>query len=186
MTFLKTKDLKISTCLLKRKGWKMQLLPDMPDKCVICLAPHTSNWDFFWGLLFAKSTGLDAHFLMKKEWFFFPVGCIMKMLGGIPVDRARKQSLTDAMTEMFAKNRKFCLAVAPEGTRQLVNEWKKGFYFIATKAQVPILLAYIDYNKHEIGFGKMVTVSGDIDVDLPLIQAFYHDKRGKFEERFHI
>jgi 1-acyl-sn-glycerol-3-phosphate acyltransferase len=123
---------------------------------------------------------------MKKEWFFFPVGLLMKRMGGIPVDRSRKNSLTDTMAATFAKNDIFRLTVSPEGTRKLVAEWKKGFYFIACKAQVPIVLAFIDYKKKELGLGRIFIPTGDVERDLPEIMEFYSTKTGKFAERFNV
>jgi 1-acyl-sn-glycerol-3-phosphate acyltransferase len=177
---------KLSIYLLNKYGWKIHNQFALPDKCVICFAPHTSNWDFFWGNLLRLACGVQAHFLIKKEWFFFPVGSMMRRIGGIPVDRSKKTSLTDTMTQLFAVNDKFRLTITPEGTRQKVLEWKKGFYIIACKAKVPIVLAFIDYKTKELGFGKIFYPAGDIENDLPNIQAFYSAKTGKFPDRFHV
>ena len=84
-------------------------------------------------------------FMMKKEWFFFPLGLIFRAIGGIPVDRSRNTSLVDQMANRFAGSKLFHLAITPEGTRKSNPNWKKGFYFIALKAQVPIMLIGIDY-----------------------------------------
>lgn len=176
----------ISDWMLQRKGWTLVHDIDLPTKCVICIAPHTSNWDFFWGNIFRYKMHLRAYFLMKKEWFAFPLGKLMQSLGGIPVDRSRKTSLTDAMAEIFSQHDIFRLVVAPEGTRQLNYEWKKGFYFIALKANVPIVLAFIDYGRRELGFGKIIIPTGDVESDLVEIKAFYKDKQGKFPERFDV
>lgn len=174
----------ISEYFLQRKGWKLVNDIELPEKCVICIAPHTSNWDFFWGNIFRHKMHLRANFLMKKEWFSFPLGKLMRKLGGIPVDRSQKSSLTDSLAEIFSQNKLFRLVITPEGTRKLNQEWKKGFYFIAQKANVPIVLAFIDYQKREIGFGKIFIPTGDVDVDLAEIKAFYKDKVGKFPEGF--
>jgi 1-acyl-sn-glycerol-3-phosphate acyltransferase len=174
----------ISEQILKYKGWTLVNEIDLPEKCVICIAPHTSNWDFFWGTIFRHVTNLKAHFLIKKEWFAFPLGNIMRALGGIPVDRSQKSSLTDSLAQIFNENDLFRLVVAPEGTRQLAHEWKKGFYFIAFKAHVPIVLAFIDYKKRELGFGRIFQPTGDVENDMVQIKSFYKDKQGKFSDRF--
>lgn len=174
----------VSEYFWKRKGWKLVNDIELPKKCVICIAPHTSNWDFFWGNILRHKLHLRASFLMKKEWFSFPLGKLMRKLGGIPVDRSQQLSLTDAMADIFRDNELFRLVITPEGTRKLNQEWKKGFYFIALKAQVPIVLAFIDYQKREMGFGKMFIPTGDVDADLVTIKAFYKDKVGKFPDRF--
>ena len=124
--------------LYKRMGWTADVTEDHPDKFIICLAPHTSNWDFILGLLYSRSIGMKINFLMKKEWFFWPLGPIFKSLGGIPVYRQKKTSMTDAMAETAKKADQFRLCITPEGTRSKTAEWKKGFYFIALKAGLPI------------------------------------------------
>ena len=80
-------------------GWTVEVTEEHPDKYIICLAPHTSNWDFILGLLYSRSIGMKSNFLMKKEWFFWPLGPIFRSLGGIPVYRQKKMSMTDAMAE---------------------------------------------------------------------------------------
>ena len=90
-------------------GWKTNVTVPDYDKCVICAAPHTSNWDLFIGKLFYGAIGRKTSFMMKKEWFFFPLGLIFKAVGGIPVNRGRKSSLVDQMTEKFANSKHFHL-----------------------------------------------------------------------------
>ncbi len=175
---------KFSRFFLKKNGWKIVQTISVPDKCVFCMAPHTSNWDFLWGMLFSYALELHAHFLMKREWFYFPMGLLMKRLGGIPVDRKRRTSLTDNVIVWFQKSSMFRLAIAPEGTRQFTKEWKKGFYFIATKAEVPIVLTYIDYKTRSLGITGLIYPTGDFAKDLPQIQAFYKGIEGKFPDQF--
>ena len=129
-------------------GWKCVSTEgvDTP-KCVVCVAPHTSNWDFIVGKLFYTSLGYTAGFLIKKEWFFFPFNLIFKSMGGVPVDRGKRTSVTEQVAQMFNEREWFQIAITPEGTRKRVKEWKKGFYFIAQKAQVPIMVAYFDSAK---------------------------------------
>lgn len=127
-------------------GWKALPIEEVP-KCVICVAPHTSNWDFILGKLYYTSMGKTASFLIKKDWFIFPFNLFFNWIGGVPVDRSRKTSVTEQMVEQFAKRKVFQLAITPEGTRKRVEEWKKGFYYMALEANVPILMAYFDYAK---------------------------------------
>ena len=140
----------ISKALLRLAGWKLGPVVEDVPKCVICVAPHTSNWDFIVGKLFYTSIGCNAGFLIKKEWFFFPFNLLFNWLGGVPVDRGKRTSVTDQMVERFKTSERFQLAVTPEGTRKRAKEWKKGFYFIALKANVPIVVAYFDYGKKEV------------------------------------
>ena len=151
-------------------GWKTNVTVANYDKCVICAAPHTSNLDLFIGKLFYGAIGRKTSFMMKKEWFFFPLGLIFKAVGGIPVDRSRKTSLVDQMTEQFAKRKQFHLAITPEGTRKANPNWKKGFYYIAQKAKVPIVLIGIDYPSKTISATKAVMPTGDMDADMKEIK----------------
>ncbi len=157
--------------------------PDVP-KAVICVAPHTSNWDFILGKIFYWSFGHTAHFMIKKEWFAFPFNLIMKPLGGIPVGGDRSKSLVDEVVKLFGENEKFQVAITPEGTRKRTIKWKKGFYHIAVKANVPIILCYLDYEKKEGGFEKLFYPTGDEKRDLQEIMDFYKDKKGKYPAQF--
>lgn len=165
-------------------GWKAEVTVPDYDKCIICAAPHTTNWDLFIGKLFIAAVGRDSGFMMKKEWFFFPLGLFFKAVGGIPVDRSRKTSLVDQMVHHFAECNKFHLAITPEGTRKANPNWKKGFYFIALKAQVPIVLIGIDYTKKTISATKAIMPSGDINKDMREIKLYFKDFKGKHPENF--
>lgn len=165
-------------------GWKTNVTVPQYDKCVVCAAPHTSNWDLFIGKLFYGAVGGRTSFMMKKEWFFFPLGLIFKAVGGIPVDRGRRTSLVDQAAEMFATKKKFHLAITPEGTRKANPNWKKGFYFIAQKANVPIVLIGIDYPTKTISVTKSIMPSGDIEKDMNEVKLYYKDFKGKNPENF--
>jgi 1-acyl-sn-glycerol-3-phosphate acyltransferase len=167
-------------------GWTKNVSEDHPEKFIICLAPHTSNWDFMLGQLYMRAEGMKINFLMKKEWFFWPLGPIFKSLGGIPVYRQKKTSMTDAMAETAKKADQFRLCVTPEGTRSKTAEWKKGFYFIALKAGLPILLYGVDYEKKLISCKKTVIPIGDVETDMRDIKLYFKDFKGKKPENFTI
>ena len=171
--------------IFKIFGWKaITNLPE-PLKSVICIAPHTSNWDFPIGELYYWVLGRHSHFLMKKAWFFFPMGNFLRAMGGVPVDRSKRNSVTEQMANEFAKRETFHLAITPEGTRSPVKKWKMGLYHIAVKAGVPIQLAYIDYAKKEMGITKIVYPSGNEAADLSEIQDFYKDVQPRYPEKFY-
>lgn len=174
----------ISKWLLGLFGWKLGPLGEYVPKCVICVAPHTSNWDFILGKLFYNSIGRKASFLIKREWFFFPFNLIFSAMGGIPVDRRKNTSVTDQMAAEFEKREFFQLAITPEGTRKAAKEWKKGFYFIALKANVPIMLAYIDYKKKEVGIKEFFYPTGDVNSDIEKIRGYYQGVTGKHPDNF--
>ena len=165
-------------------GWKLNVTVPHYDQCVVCAAPHTTNLDLFIGKLYYGALGQKTSFMMKKEWFFFPIGLFFKAVGGIPVDRKRNTSLVDQMATQFVNSKKFNLAITPEGTRKRNAKWKKGFYFIAQKAQVPIVLVGIDYSTKTITSTKTIFPSGDIDKDMREIKLYFKDFKGRHPENF--
>lgn len=167
-------------------GWKTNVTVPYYDKCVICAAPHTSNWDLFIGKLFYGAIGRETSFMMKKEWFFFPLGWLFKAIGGIPVDRGHKNSLVDQMADRFAHSSQFHLAITPEGTRKANPDWKKGFYYIALKAHVPIMLIGIDYPSKTITSTKVIFPTGDFENEIKEIKSYFKDFRGKHADYFAI
>ena len=170
--------------LNKILGWKViNTLPDA-SKCIIVVAPHTSNWDFIIGKLAYSSIGRTANFLIKKEWFIFPFNLFFKSIGGIPVERSKNNSMTGFLAAEFEKHNNLHLAITPEGTRKPVKEWKKGFYFIAVKANVPILLIGLDYSKKEASLLDLFYPSGDYKTDIVKIKSYYKDIKGKHPENF--
>lgn len=174
------------TILYKQMGWTTRIEVDHPKKYIICLAPHTSNWDFIMGLLYSRAEGMKVNFLMKKEWFFWPLGVWFRHLGGVPVNRGKHTSMTDAMAETARNADEFHLCVTPEGTRSLNPEWKKGFYFIALKAGMPILLYGLDYERKLIECRKQMIPSGDVDKDMKTIKTYFKDFKGKKPELFSV
>lgn len=172
--------------LYQHWGWTKKVTVEHPDKYIICLAPHTSNKDFLLGQLYAHAEGLKINFLMKKEWFFWPLGPIFKRMGGIPVFRSKHTSMTDNLAETAKKEETFRLCITPEGTRSLNPEWKKGFYFIALKAQIPVLLYGVDYEKRLIQCTKSLVPSGDVEKDMKEIKLYFKDFKGKHPELFTI
>ena len=172
--------------LYKVCGWTKEVSVSHPKKYIICLAPHTSNWDFVLGQLYSYADGVKINFLMKKEWFFFPLGALFRRLGGIPVNRQKKGSMTDALAETARQSEEFRLCVTPEGTRKSNPEWKKGFYYIALKAGLPILLYGVDYERKLIQCTKVVVPTGDIDREMAEIKEYFKNFRGKHPEQFAI
>ncbi len=172
--------------LLRLFGWKGVVEVEIPPKCVICVAPHTSNWDLIIGRVFYASVKGKPHFLMKKEWFFFPLNYLFKALGGIPVDRKKKSFITEQMIEEFKQRDHFQLAISPEATRKKNPNWKSGFYYIALGAGVPVSLAHIDYGLKEVGICRNFYPTGDEVADIDEIKQYYKGFRGRFPEQFGI
>jgi 1-acyl-sn-glycerol-3-phosphate acyltransferase len=122
--------------------------------------------------------------MMKKDWFVFPLGWIFRAIGGIPVDRTRKTSLVDQMVGLFSRRKNFHLAITPEGTRKANSDWRKGFYYIALKAKVPIVMIGIDYASKTITAGKAMYPTGDIHKDMSEIKSYFKRFKGKVPENF--
>ena len=167
-------------------GFREEVSEPFPAKYIIALAPHTSNWDFIIGMLFCRAKDFNCNFLMKKEWFFWPMGVLFRSMGGIPVERSRHVSLTDRVAEAAIKAERFELAVTPEGTRSLATKWKRGFYFIALKAGLPIQLYAIDYKNKRIVCTKELVPSGDVEADMRLIMDYYRPYEGKYPGKFAV
>lgn len=172
--------------LYKQLGWTKDITQPHPPKYILSLAPHTSNWDFIIGQLYAGAEGFKINFLMKKEWFFWPLGPLFRSLGGIPVYRQKHTSMTDTLAETAKRETQFRLCITPEGTRSLNPDWKKGFYFIALKAGLPILLYGVDYAQRHIACTKTLMPTGNLDEDMHEIKLYYKDFKGKHPEKFTV
>ena len=172
--------------LYKHMGWTKNITEVHPDKFIICLAPHTSNWDFMLGQIYMRAEDMKINFLMKKEWFFWPLGPIFRRMGGIPVWLTKKTSMTDNLAAEAKKAENFHLCITPEGTRSLNADWKKGFYFIAQKAEIPILLYGLDYERKLIECTTTFKPTGDLEADMREIKLYFKDYKGKYPEKFTI
>lgn len=168
-------------------GWRTIIDAPFHDKCVICVVPHTSNWDLIYGWLFYGCMGRSANFMMKKEWFFFPLNFLFRALGAVPINRNKRSSTVEQMVKRFEQTAYFNLAITPEGTRKGNPRWKTGFYYIALQAQVPIVVAAFDYKNRQIWWEKTLIPSGDIEKDMAEMKAYYQ-KRGqaKHFERYKL
>lgn len=175
---------KLAKLILKACGWSTIIPEETPSHCVICVAPHTSNWDFVLGKLYYSAVGRKGHFLMKREWFVFPIGLIMRGLGGIPVDRRQKGDLVQQVAKEFARHERFAIGITPEGTRRAVSQWKSGFYRIAMAAKVPILLAVIDYAQKQVGIFETFMPTGNVEEDIAYIRSRYSPAQARFPSKF--
>lgn len=163
----------LSARILRWFGWTVNITVPDYRKCIICVAPHTSNWDFIIGKLAYAAAGRHAGFLMKETWFFPPLSWIFRAMGGIPVPRARGNSLTDAIIHKFDVSSSMCLAITPEGTRSLNSKWRTGFLRIAHEAHVPVTLGVIDYRTRTVSVSRTFRTTGDVVADMDAIKAYY-------------
>ena len=175
-----------SVAFMKLAGWKVEgSLPLNGQKSVLIAAPHTSNWDLPYTLMTAFILGLNVYWMGKAEIFKPPFRGVMMWLGGIPVERDKANNLVAASIDAInAADGPLQLIVPPEGTRSNTRFWKTGFYYIAVGAQVPIVMAYMDYDQKRSGLGPVFVPTGDIEVDIAKIKAFYAPFKGKHADRF--
>lgn len=171
--------------ILQWMGWKALVPLERPDKSIICVAPHTSNKDFFIGLIYYLAYSGFPNFLIKKEWFVFPFSLFFKAMGGVPVDRKQSGSMVKSMIERFTQNSRLRLAITPEGTRSYTEKWKTGFLRIAIGAGIPIELAKLDVRTKEVGIFELFYPTGDIEADLQTIRSYYRKEMAINPENFH-
>jgi 1-acyl-sn-glycerol-3-phosphate acyltransferase len=161
-------------------GWQaVGHKPDVP-KAVLIAAPHTSNWDGLWALTYKTAVGLDVRFFAKDSLFWFPLGALLRGLGGIPLDRSRAGSAVHQAVALFAAEDSFYFGLAPEGTRALSDAWKSGFYRIASAAKVPVFLGVLDYGNKKVGIMGRLDLSGDAARDLAKCADFYAGIDGRW------
>ena len=168
--------------LLWLGGWTSVGKPPEIAKAVIIGAPHTSNWDAFWALVYKTNVGLDVKFFVKASMFWFPLGALLRSFGGIPLDRKNASAAVNEAIAAFDENERFCFGLAPEGTRSKTAGWKSGFYRIAEGAGVPVVFGFFDFERKVIGLGPTLTLSGDSDADMQIIRSFYSSITGRRPE----
>lgn len=174
---------RLAKFILWVSGWEpVGDIPDVP-KAVFIAAPHTSNWDGIWALTMKVAIGLDIKFFAKDALFWFPLGNLLRSLGGIPLDRAEAHYAVRQAVAMFESQDRFFFGLAPEGTRALRDAWKTGFYRIASEAKVPVYLGVLDYENKRIGIAGRLDLSDDPDADLQKLAEFYRDIKGRWPEK---
>ena len=174
-----------SKLMFKLMGWEVEghAPLDIP-KYIVVIAPHTSNWDFIIGVL-ARSIvrWSNVKYLAKKELFIFPFGIFFRATGGYPVNRTKHTRLVDNVVQLFKSKKTFAIAITPEGTRKKVDRLKTGFYYIASKAGVPMILVGFDYLKKKVIITEPLYATGDQEKDLEKLLAFFKSVTGKVPEK---
>ncbi len=175
-----------SRICLRLAGWQLQGKPPEVRKYVVIGAPHTSNWDFPLALAMAFAYGIDMHWMGKESLFKGWRRDFMQWLGGIPIDRTSANNVVDQTIDLFRKNVRLVVTIAPEGTRSKVERWKTGFYYIAVGAQVPIALGFLDYKRKTGGFLPAFYQTGDKKKDIAEIRCCYAGVSGKYSGKFTV
>jgi 1-acyl-sn-glycerol-3-phosphate acyltransferase len=171
--------------IFRLKGWQTEGgIPSEIKKCVLIAAPHTSNWDFVFGVGALAEFKYDVKYLAKKELFRFPLKQMFIELGGVPVDRSKSSSMVEAMIDMIKSKEEIIVMIPPEGTRKRVEKWKSGFYHVALGSGIPIVPGYLDYKRKVAGIGPPIYPSGNREEDFQKLRDFYKTISAKYPENF--
>ena len=166
------------------KVFKFSLEGNFPKdpKYVIAVVPHTSNWDFFVAIGVRTFLNETIHFVGKKELFTPLTSWFFKGLGGMPLYRKKNENVVEAITRMYGEEAVFRMAIAPEGTRKKVDEWKTGFYYIAKNAKVPILPIALDWENRIMKFHPLFTPTDSKEKDFTYLEGLFKGVVGKVPE----
>jgi 1-acyl-sn-glycerol-3-phosphate acyltransferase len=153
------------------------------DRAVIIGAPHTSYWDGYWLIVYKIAFSIDVKFFIKESTFWFPLSILLNSMGGVPLNRGDARLAVKQAVAALNNNDKYLFGLAPEGTRSKTHGWKTGFYRIAEEAGVPVVFGFFDYRNRRLGFGPIMTLTGDMDADLAVIRSFYESITGQRPEK---
>ncbi len=178
---------KLAGLIMRLIGWRC-VYEGMPtdQKCILIGVPHTSAWDFVISWLYYTSAGKKANVMVKKEFFFWPIGGLMRKMGALPIDRSRGANIIRQSIQMVKENDYIHLAIAPEGTRKRTTRWKAGFHMIARETGIPVYLSAFDWGKKEIKIYKQLEITENAEADIRRMKDFYREIciKGKHPERF--
>jgi 1-acyl-sn-glycerol-3-phosphate acyltransferase len=174
----------IGRSALRLSRWRITGVVPREPKFVAIVAPHTSNWDFIVGVFAMFALDLRVHWFGKESLFRWPLGPVLRRLGGRPVRRDTPEGVVAEVSAAVREHPQFILALAPEGTRRRVDRWRTGFYHIAESAGVPVVPVWLDWSRREFGIGHPVRTKGDLAAELSAIQANYRPEMARLPERF--
>ena len=172
--------------LLRRMGWESVGGPMKEKKAIVLGVPHTSVWDFLVSYLFYTQFGKVAHIMIKKEFFFWPLGPILRACGAVPVDRESPATMVRSLIHQMDNADEFHLAIAPEGTRKAVKRWKTGFHLIARETGATVYVGYYDWGRKRISVGEPIELTDDAKADMQRIYDIYRPMgiQGKHKDGF--
>lgn len=178
MPAVRSRTQRICAWILRRCGWTVEFRWPPVSKCVVIFYPHTSNWDFVWGVLAYLSLGWPVRWCGKDTWFRWPLGILGRALGGIPVNRRERTGFVDQLKREYERAEELYIAITPEGTRSRTDHWKSGFYHLALATNTLVGLGFIDRPSKRIGIDTYIALCGREEEDLARFRAYYSDKRG--------
>ena len=171
---------------LKLLGWKT-INGVMPHQKVIIIGvPHTSAWDFVIAYLYYTSVGGMANIVIKREFFFWPLGSLLRKMGAIPIDRTKGTTVVKQIIKEMNSRDSMHLAITPEGTRELNKQWKAGFHVIAKATGATVYLGFFDFGRKEVGWLDTFDLTNDADADIRRMKAYYRQRGvvGKYSKWF--
>lgn len=170
--------------VLEHLGW--ELCGEFPDlkKSIVIFAPHTAHIDAFYGKLGFNELGIKYLFLSKKELFFFPMNLVMKKFGSMAVRGVEGKNAIYQVVDILKNTEELNVVISPEGRIYKVDNWNKGFYYMALKAEVPIVVAYLDYMKKQMGIKGIIYDLKNYDEVIARINEMYDGVKGKNPQDF--
>lgn len=170
---------KLAWWVLRRSGWDIRGLYPDASRLIIIGAPHSSNFDWFWGMLVQWALGVRFSFFIKHVFFVGPLGWVMRYLGGVPVNRRRVRGAVTDAADLFAQHEKIVLFITPEGRTKPVRNLKKGFYKLALAAQVPVLVVSFRYDERVIALDGYLDMAGSFDQVAERLNTHYGPIKGR-------
>lgn len=153
--------------MLRALGWRIEGTMPEAHKFVLVCAPHTSRWDLWLTVLTATSAGVRVHWLGKHTLFWIPNGWLLKLLGGVPIDRDGGKDTVAQIARVFAERERLALAISPEGAKRWRSHWRSGFWYVARTAEVPLVVASLDWSTRVVRIGPVLqptTLSADMEI----------------------
>ena len=173
----------IGKFLLCLSGWKIEgTLPNV-KRIVVVSAPHTSNWDFIFGMIIVLGIDIKVKFLAKESIFVPVFKILLNNLGGIPVNRNNPELLVQKIADYSKNNEGVLIAVTPEGTRKKVTKWKTGFLRIAKISDSIILPLGIDYPSKTFTLEKVFNPTGENEKDIIALKLILKNYIGRHPSR---
>ena len=172
--------------LLRKMGWESVGGPMKESKAIVLGVPHTTVWDFLVSYLFYTQFGKVAHIMIKEEFFFWPLGPVLRACGAVPVERKSAASLVRSLIHVMEDVPEFHLAIAPEGTRAATRNWKSGYHLIARETGATVYLGYYDWGRKRISVGEPFELTDNPKADMQRIYDHYRPLgiQGFHKEKF--
>ena len=170
-------------------GWKVTgAIPAHITKTVVVSGPHTSNYDFIFAMAGFYKLKLPVNYLIKQSWAdHFLLKGIFKNTGAIGIKREENRSMVEAIVKTIQNHQgNLHIMISPEGTRKLVHKWKTGFYQIAMKANIPLVLASLNYANKFAHIGPIIYPTGNYKKDMLSVRDYYKNIVPKYPDKFSL